>query len=315
MKSKFKNIDLVLPSEMTTHVLKEDRGVVDLPSFHNLFTLHRIENFRNLHKLVVPPHRKPVYDFVFLTKGNTVRYRNFNNYKVYKNQFCFLPAYEILSGEKMSEDIQGFYCHFDLRIFEGSKIDRSFVNHFSFLQANQNNLIKIDEPKVESILFLLNRLECQYWDEKEPNFNLISSYLYVLFLEIQKFVKKVNVNQHNSAAHVTKNYQEILRTEIYNYSKVSDFAELLSITPNYLNRCVTSTLGKSAKDLFHQMLILESKVLLKQSSLSIAEIAYKLTKKEPSDFIRFFKSKTGYTPKVYRDTTEKELAKMFSIKM
>ena len=59
--------------------------------------------------------------------------------------------------------------------------------------------------------------------------------------------------------------------------------------------------GKSAHELLEEMRILEAKVLLKQTDLNIADIAYKLGGFDPSDFSRFFKSLTNLTPKQYRN--------------
>lgn len=48
------------------------------------------------------------------------------------------------------------------------------------------------------------------------------------------------------------------------------------------------------------MLLLEAKSLLKQSTLTISEVAYKIGKKDHSDFSRFFKAHTGMTSKDFR---------------
>jgi AraC-like DNA-binding protein len=58
--------------------------------------------------------------------------------------------------------------------------------------------------------------------------------------------------------------------------------------------------GKSAQDILSEMVILEAKVLLKQSDMHINEIAYKLTGQDHSSFSRFFKTHTGVTPKEYK---------------
>lgn len=84
-------------------------------------------------------------------------------------------------------------------------------------------------------------------------------------------------------------------------TKVNDFADYLSVTPNHLNKSVKSTTVKSAHKLLVEMRILEAKVLLIQSNLSIAEIAHKIGKMDQSDFTQFFKSKTQMTPKQYRN--------------
>ena len=47
------------------------------------------------------------------------------------------------------------------------------------------------------------------------------------------------------------------------------------------------------------MILLEVKASLKQTTLSISEIAFKIGKDDPSDFSKFFKTKTGLTPKEY----------------
>lgn len=77
------------------------------------------------------------------------------------------------------------------------------------------------------------------------------------------------------------------------------------MTPNHLNKCVKATTGKSAHELLDDMLLLEAKVMLKQTGLSIAEVAFRIGKTELSDFGRFFKQKTDL-PREYRKRTEKK---------
>jgi AraC-like DNA-binding protein len=75
---------------------------------------------------------------------------------------------------------------------------------------------------------------------------------------------------------------------------------MLSISPDFLNRSVKAVTGKTAHDVLTDMIVLEAKVMLRQTDLSIGEIAFKLSETNPSDFIRLFKNKVGKTPKKYR---------------
>jgi YesN/AraC family two-component response regulator len=77
---------------------------------------------------------------------------------------------------------------------------------------------------------------------------------------------------------------------------------MLAITPDHLNKCVKATIGKTSQELLADMIILEAKVLLKQTSLSISEIAFKFSETNPSDFSRFFKNKIGLSPKEFRQS-------------
>ena len=90
---------------------------------------------------------------------------------------------------------------------------------------------------------------------------------------------------------------------IYEKKSVQEFADYLSVSPNHLNKSVKITTGKSAHELLEEMRILEAKVLLSQTELSIGEIAFRLGKVDPSDFSRFFRAKTHLTPKQYRNNS------------
>ncbi len=48
------------------------------------------------------------------------------------------------------------------------------------------------------------------------------------------------------------------------------------------------------------MLLLESKVLLRHSNLTISEIAWQLKFNDPSHFVNFFKKKAKQSPLGYR---------------
>ena len=83
--------------------------------------------------------------------------------------------------------------------------------------------------------------------------------------------------------------------------KVSDYADELCITPNYLNRLVRTQTGHSAMDWIEISRLNLAKSLLKQGSLQISEIAAAVGIDDQSYFTRFFKKNEGYTPSQYRD--------------
>ena len=150
-----------------------------------------------------------------------------------------------------------------------------------------------------SMINLLERLETEYKNESPNDFNLFCTYLLALFFELNRFTG-LNVLHKNTAAILTQRYKDALMAHIYDIQTVADFATHLSVSQTYLNRCLKTTIGKTAHDLLNDMLLLEAKSLLKQTDLSISEIAYKIGKKDHSDFSRFFKTHTGQTPKEFR---------------
>ena len=146
---------------------------------------------------------------------------------------------------------------------------------------------------------MLNRLKSEY-DGRTEKFDIISVYLLALLAEVKRFYGTVFKPSENAAFRITQQYKEALMRSVYKKQKVNEYADLLAVTPNHLNKCVKAVMGKSAHDLLDEMILLKAKALLKQTNLPISDVADKIGKEYLSDFIRFFKSKTGVTPTEYR---------------
>ena len=264
-----------------------------------LFHINRIEDAKAHLKFPLPPHRKTVFDFIFLTKGASIRSKGLDRYAFEANTFFFLPAYQISSHEFYSPDACGYYCHFDAEILTQNLVQPHFLNEFSFLQFIGNPLVKVEEGAIDTLIPILHRLERENVSNK-PNYKLVSAYLAALLLELQPFATSKEKVKENAAFRITQQYKNALVQYIYEKQAVSDYADLLAVTPDHLNKCVKAVTGKTAQDLLCDMVLMEAKALLRQTSLSISEIAFKIGKEYPSDFARFFKSKAGLTPSQYR---------------
>ena len=79
-----------------------------------------------------------------------------------------------------------------------------------------------------------------------------------------------------------------------------EYAELLNITPKHLTRSIKQSTGNTPMDFIQKMLILEAKVLLKETNHSVSEIAYQLSFEDTAYFNRFFKQHTGIAPASFR---------------
>ena len=77
---------------------------------------------------------------------------------------------------------------------------------------------------------------------------------------------------------------------------VSQYAEALHITPDYLNASLKSLTGTGAKEHIQNRILIAAKRLLKFSDLNTKEIAYELGFSEPANFSIFFKKHTGISP-------------------
>ena len=288
--------------EMDMRHFGESEIPKDFEKVDSRFYINTLKGVGNKIQFPLPPHRKPVYDFIFVTNGHTNRGKALTQYIVREDEFFFLPAYQITQHEYVSKDIDGFFCHFSMDIFADWLPPSQLFRKFPFLQFVGSPIVKVNQRSRPIILNILKRL-VNILNEKDKTirYNLIATYLLALFTEINHFSDTVENNGKGSAFIISERYKDLLSKKIYDIQLVSEYADLLSISPNHLNKCVKQVMGISAQDLLNRMVLLEAKVLLKQTDLSISQIAYQLSKKNHSDFSRFFKSKTGLAPKAYRN--------------
>ena len=264
---------------------------------HTVFHINRLEETKGKLPFPIPPHRKTVYDLLFLTAGHSKRSKGLNQYLFKENQFFFLPALQITSHESMSPDAKGFFLHFAPELFAEST---HLLNQFPFLQFNTTPVVSIPEEALAPIMNIFDRLIQLYEEEvAKPDYRLIRWYLMALFSEVSRHVSLESSTTKNSAAALTQQFKDALTQQIYQYRTVSEYAHILHVTPNHLNKCVKKTLNKTAQSLLNEMLTIEAKSLLKYSNLSISQVAEKLCGSTPSNFARFFKNQTGLSPKEF----------------
>jgi AraC family transcriptional activator of pobA len=81
---------------------------------------------------------------------------------------------------------------------------------------------------------------------------------------------------------------------------IFEYARLLGLTPERLNRLTRAETGQAALDLLHARLAREAGRRLMYTVAPIAKLAHELGFEDPAYFCRFFKRRTGRSPRDYR---------------
>jgi len=123
---------------------------------------------------------------------------------------------------------------------------------------------------------------------------------FFVYCDGQCNIKSV-INKNGSKKTLVYNFKKLVDKNLAELHEVSDYANLLNITPKYLNECVKSVLGFTAKDLIAEQLMMQSRHRLKFSDQSIKEISYELGFSSPEYFSYFFKNQTGISPSALRN--------------
>lgn len=97
-------------------------------------------------------------------------------------------------------------------------------------------------------------------------------------------------------------FMALLKVYHCNERSVKFYAGRLCLTPNYLSGEVKAYSGRSAAEWINEYVVLEAKVMLKHTDLSVQEIAYRLNFATQSSFGKYFKAQTGIGPRGYRSS-------------
>ncbi|MDE6512150.1 MAG: helix-turn-helix domain-containing protein, partial [Muribaculaceae bacterium] len=81
---------------------------------------------------------------------------------------------------------------------------------------------------------------------------------------------------------------------------VAFYADRLCLTPKHLSAVAKEITGHTASELIDHYVIMEAKIMLAESALTIQEISNKLNFANQSFFGKYFKHLTGYSPSAFR---------------
>lgn len=264
------------------------------------FLITRLEDSRHLINLPTQPHRREVNEIVFVTNGKVVRGANLNRIEINAGEVHLMLASQISTVDFLSEDLRGFYCHFSLETIIKLYHKEHMIGELATLNSQmRTNPIKLKDKVYSSVKSIFERMVDEYKTNNE--LSLIDAYLVTLCYEIKSSIQYDELKEKTSRSYnLIDQYKQLVIQNIHQHHGISFYADRLGVSPNHLNKVVKRITGKHASAMISEMLILEAKVLLKHSELSISETAYKLGFVDQSYFSRFFKTHTGNTPKEYR---------------
>lgn len=139
--------------------------------------------------------------------------------------------------------------------------------------------------------------------EKRLRKELSQAILQVFYLDICRMLE---ARSPRSEVYDTRTYSifyhfmQLLSLNYMDEREVAWYADELNISPKYLTESVKSVSGRTAGQWITTMVIMEIKSLLRNTDLSIKEIAQHMSFNSQSFLGRYFKNVTGISPLDYR---------------
>lgn len=124
---------------------------------------------------------------------------------------------------------------------------------------------------------------------------------YCLRFYDRQFITREEIN-HNVVKKFTSLLDDYIstRAEDDGLPTVAYFADKCNLSTGYFGTLVKTETGRTAKDIINDRILIRSKELLSDDTLTITQVSQKLGFEYPQHFVRFFKGVTGKTPSQWR---------------
>jgi AraC-like DNA-binding protein len=269
------------------------------------FNIFRLEPYLE-GKMKAVPYRKRDFYKIMLVKGpGTVHYAD-RVYEVKKQALSFSNPLVPYKWDNLARDTQGIYCIFNPHFL----MNFGQIQQYEVFHPNGIHVFELEDEEVIEVERIFEKMEAEFNSEYKYKYDALRALIFELIhfgMKLQP--AEIQKTQHgNASLRIASIFLELLERQFpidethqsIGIRSPSDFAEQLNIHVNHLNRAVKDMTGKTTSQLIAGRVLQESKILLKQSSWNVSEIAYGLGFTEVTHFNNFFKKHVSLTPTQYR---------------
>lgn len=185
--------------------------------------------------------------------------------------------------------------------FFSLRYNSNTLSQFAFLQRDAQPFIRFNSAQKAHLDNLISLLDIEYASQKREAKKVLRSYLNILLVELDRIYSPTGfVSGHSAHLEKIKQYEALIEMHFLVKRLPSEYAALLHVSPNYLNKICKEETGQTAGDLIRKRIMMEAKRELHYTNLSVKEIADKLGFENASYFVTFFKKNAGMTPEQFR---------------
>lgn len=138
--------------------------------------------------------------------------------------------------------------------------------------------------------------------------SIIHSYVYILLMKLVMAYNREAGNRSRECTVAGRNtdiyrgFVALVKDNFRQHRNVDFYASALFVSSGHLSRIIKSLSGRTVRAWVRDYVILEAKIMLHSSQLTISQISDSLNFPNPSFFSKYFRLNTGMTPGQYRKT-------------
>jgi AraC family transcriptional regulator, transcriptional activator of pobA len=251
----------------------------------------------------IGPLKSDFYRIALCRRGAVTVDCGLESFRHHRNTIHFNFPSQLFSLYDKSDDMFAYYMLFNVAFIEDLLPLNSMQKQFPFLDYEGIPFFEFSENEAQEVEDLFLKINEEIKGKKVGLKQSIQLYINLIMIAANRSYIRQNLSKKlepTKDSNILTRFKKLVSQYFITKRQVADYAQLLTITPNHLNKIIKEQTGRTASDFIADMILMEAKALLKHTELSISEIAYQLDFTDPSHFNKFFKKGTEHTPLQYR---------------
>lgn len=185
--------------------------------------------------------------------------------------------------------------------FFSLRYNNNILDQFSFLHDTSRLFVRLSDEETNKWMYLLEIFFKEFSLHRRESVKVLRSYLNILLFDLERLYDPSGFVVSNSPKQQKiKEFEKLIDKDFKLKKMPAAYADLLNVTPNYLNKICKEVTNYTAGDLIRKRIVIEAQRLIHFTNYSINEIADQLGFENASYFVTFFKRQTSKTPEQFR---------------
>lgn len=283
----------------------EDMNKKDIGHF-NVFDIGQMFSYCKT-KPTMPYNRRTYYKISLINGKNKVEYAD-KVIEIEDYAILFATPKIPYRYTPYDNDQKGHFCVFTKEFMTKSKTG-VLIDELPIFKPNTDFIFQLTKEQNKEIAYIFEKMHAEIKSDYAFKYDLLRNYVIELIHQGQKLKPLTPVeNTLNASSRITTLFLELLERQfpIESASQVllmrtpTHYADTLNIHVNHLNKVLKEITGKTTTEIVASRIAQEAKILLRQTSWSVSEIAFALGFDEVAHFSNFFKKQAGLSPVSYR---------------
>ncbi len=247
-------------------------------------------------------HKVDFFVILFIEEGTGYHTIDFIDYPCSKGTLLTLrkdQIHKFCKNDKLRGSLLVFTDEFLVDYLVTAQLQQSLL---LFNESLGNSKIQLNDAEFKDVNNLINHIKIEYFEIKDVfQMGIIRSALHILITKLFRIkVQKEKIDFQRKYIKGFIEVQKLMEANITKTKKVKDYAQWMGMSTKTLNNIIRNAVHKSAKEFVDEICIRQIKRLLKNTELSIKEIAYQSGFEEITNFYKYFSRHTDTTPEKFR---------------